>query len=232
MPIYRQIADVLEAEILESRDIGKPWSELALSSRFGVNRHTLRRAVDVLVSGGLVRRQRGVGIHVLPGAIDYKLSPATRFTMMIEDSGHSADTRILRKTVTCATDDIAQQLGLEAGDQMIAIEAVRSVDEQPFCVQSQFLPYAIVPYVAADYNEGSLHGFLADRGGIKLGRLGSMISTMLPDEGDAQLLRIDPSQPVLQVRSLNMDTATGRPVEYCVTRFRGDRLELRVQFPG
>lgn len=231
-PLYRQIADALEAEITEGREPTEPWSELALSSRFGVNRHTLRRAVDVLVSGGLVKRQRGVGVHVLAGAVDYKLGPATRFTMMIEDSGRSAGTRVLHKIVTEAGEAVARQLALKEGAPVLMIESVRYVDERPFCVQSQFLPHDLVPEVAAGYTEGSLHGFLSGQCGVVLRRTESVIATMLPDGHDAELLHVGPSQPMLQVRSLNVDEATGRPIEYCVSRFRGDRLELHVQFPA
>lgn len=231
-PLYRQIASVLEKEIRQQCHPGDRLSEQALSGRFGVNRHTLRRAVDVLVLAGLVKRQRGSGVHILPGAIDYKIGPATRFNVMIEESGHHPETRLIAKSIFSAEPLIAKQLRLKAAASVVVVEALRIVDGRPFCVQSQYFSQRDFPCIKNSYEGGSMHAFLYDHTGVTLRRTSSAISTTLPDEQDALLLHIGPSQPVLQVRSLNVNAATQRPLEYCVTRFRGDRLELTVQFPG
>ncbi|MDU3076972.1 MAG: GntR family transcriptional regulator, partial [Mixta calida] len=64
--VYQAIAAQLEQEVLsryQSGDYLPPEQQLA--TRFAVNRHTLRRAVDELVSKGLVLRRPGVGVLVL-----------------------------------------------------------------------------------------------------------------------------------------------------------------------
>jgi GntR family transcriptional regulator, phosphonate transport system regulatory protein len=231
-PLYLQIANVLGEELCAQQHPVGRLSEQALSARFGVNRHTLRRAIDILVSAGLVERRTGVGVNILPGAIDYRLGPATRFSLMIEESGHSPLTRMIRKQVMNADAEIVRKLRLSQSAVVVRIDTVRDVDGRPFCVQSQFLDHEAFPLVASEYDGGSLHEFLKDRCGVTVSRRGSTISTELPLPADATLLHIGPSQPVIRVSSVNADIASNLPVEFCVTRFRGDRIELQVEFPG
>ena len=56
-------------------------AESALAARFGVNRHTVRRALGVLAEGGLVRTTQGRGSFVEQGPIAYPIGPRTRSTV-------------------------------------------------------------------------------------------------------------------------------------------------------
>ena len=77
--IYAQIARVLAQEITTSRGSGDCLpAEGLLAARFGVNRHTLRRAVDELVDSGLLERRHGLGVFVLDSHINYQIGLGTR----------------------------------------------------------------------------------------------------------------------------------------------------------
>ena len=80
--IWTRIRDALADEIREGR-----WatgerlpSETALARRFGVNRHTLRRATAALAEAGMLHVRRGAGATVTHAATDYPIGPRTRFT--------------------------------------------------------------------------------------------------------------------------------------------------------
>ena len=42
------------------------------------------------------------------------------------------------------------------------------------------------------------------------------------------LLMMPANQPVLRIKSVNVNPQTGTPVEYSITRFRADRVQLRL----
>lgn len=183
--IYVQIAEILEDDIRRRYQRGEFLpSEEQLTARFGVNRHTLRRAVEELVNVGLLERRHGVGIFVLNNSIDYKLGHKTRFTQALTDLGHNAGTQILRKETIRASEGIARRLSMNEGDETVWIETLREVDGSPFCIISHFLPRERFGATLTDYTSGSLHGFIESAYGIRLRRSSSLISTVLPQGDD------------------------------------------------
>jgi len=230
LPIYRQIRDVLVTEIhylYKAGDSLPPETELAL--RFGVNRHTLRRAIDELVTDGCVERRHGKGVYVLEPAINYSIGSSTRFTETLQSQGKNTTSRVLRKLVMPAKGTVASRLQMQEGEDVIFIETLRSVELNPFCVISHYIPLQGFPYLLESYENGSLHEFIKMQSGIKLKRTESLISSVVPDVADASLLNMPRHAPMLRVKSLNFDLDSNKPVEYAITRFRGDATQLSVK---
>jgi GntR family phosphonate transport system transcriptional regulator len=228
-PLYLQIARQLEQEIGPLYEPGQalpPEGELAL--RFGVNRHTLRHAIDELIDAGLVERRHGRGVFVTDAPLDYPLGSATRFTEALSAHGLATDSRVLRCQTVPANEAVAGRLQVARAQPVIWLETLRSADFRPFCLSSHFLPASRFEQVARQYDGGSLHDFLLERYGCRLRRTESLVTSQLPQGDDAQLLRMPQNRPVLRVKSVNVDSRDGLPVEYVITRFRADRVQLRI----
>src|SRR3546814_13601527 len=82
MAVWRQIAAAMEQAI--RRGDYKPGIQLPtekqLATSFGVNRHTVRQAMNRLAEQGIVSIEQGRGMFVAEGSLDYALGPRTRFT--------------------------------------------------------------------------------------------------------------------------------------------------------
>jgi GntR family phosphonate transport system transcriptional regulator len=230
LPLYRQIRDVLVVEIQGLYKAGESLpAEGDLAHRFGVNRHTLRRAVDELVAEGLVERRHGKGVFVLEPSINYAIGSSTRFTETLQSQGRSTSSRVLRKQIVPARGTIATRLQLEEGEKVIFVETLRTVEDKPFCLISHFIPLNQFPDVFERYDSGSLHQFITKHYGLDLKREESLISAVLPEAEDASVLNMPRQAPVLRVKSLNLEVSSNKPVEYAVTRFRGDSTQLSVK---
>lgn len=226
--LYTQIAELLERDYVRHGSPGdKLPSEGDLAIQFGVNRHTLRRAVDELISNGLLERLHGVGVFVTDRLLDYRVASTTRFTQTLNDIGVSTDTRIIRKMITLASKGVAQHLKLTPDQPVLWIETLRLADGLPLCVISHFFPEHPYKLMLADYRDGSIHELLTSKCG-SLRRTESLITAVLPQGDDAKLLGIAQTRPVLRVKSLNVLDRDGSPVEYAITRFRADRIQLRI----
>lgn len=230
--LYVQIARFFKKEFIDDSIPGDrlpPENELA--DRFGVNRHTIRRAVNELVVAGMLERQHGVGIFVTNQHLDYRIDTGTRFTQTLTDLGISCDSKIIRKMTLLPPSGVVKALKLQGKlskkKSVLWIETLRSVDGTPFCVISHFLP--LCPYGAAlhDYSGGSLHALLVERYG-QLRRTESLVTAVMPQGDDARILGSSHARPVLRVKSLNVLESDGTPVEYAITRFRADRVQLRI----
>lgn len=228
-PLYMQIAAHLELEVAKhykSGDVLPPEGELA--TRFGVNRHTLRRAIDELVNKGLVERRHGRGVFVLEGQLDYQIGAGTRFTENLSNKGHATTSLVIRKQRLIPSDRVLERLNLPPRTEVIWLETLRTVDGRPFCVISHFLEAARFPRLETEYDRGSLHHFLRNAYGLELRRTESLVTAITPQGDDSRLLEMPANRPVLRVKSVNVDCTDARPVEYAVSRMRGDRVELRV----
>jgi len=230
-PIYRLVSDRLRADLLAFAKPGERLpNERDLAARFGINRHTLRRAIEELVDLGLVERRHGSGTFVCPSVVDYPLGRQTRFTETLADAGRHPSSEVLRCQIVHATGGVSERLAIEEGAPVRWIETRRLVDGAPFCLISHFIPEPWAA-LAADYVTGSLHEHLAARSpGLRLLRTTTLLTARLPVGDDAKLLAMPRSLPVIRTKTVNCCADTGRPVEYALTRFRSDRAELRLDF--
>jgi GntR family phosphonate transport system transcriptional regulator len=229
LPVYRQLSDAIRSEIQNYYKAGDLLpSESQLAQRFKVNRHTLRRAVDELVHDGLVVRRHGKGVFVLTPSIEYQIGRQTRFTETLETLGVTTQSRVIRKQKLIAQGGVAKRLKMNDGDEVVFLETLRLVEEKPFCVCSHFIPMRGFESVFEHYNSGSLHQFIEQHCGTRLQRTESLISAVLPVLEDSILLNMPRSLPALRVKSVNVSIQDGRPIEYVITRFRGDAAQLSI----
>jgi GntR family phosphonate transport system transcriptional regulator len=114
---WRQIADTLAGEIRSGTLAAGAQlpAESALAARFGVNRHTVRRALGVLAEGGLVRTTQGRGSFVEQGPIAYPIGPRTRFSEIVSRTGREAWGDLITAATVPADADWAEALGIAPG---------------------------------------------------------------------------------------------------------------------
>lgn len=231
-PLYLKIRRILEHEIREHLEAGQKLdSETRLAERFNVNRHTLRRAVDVLVQEGLIERRRGVGLFVLDPPFDYPLEADTRLTANLAHMRTRGQRQLLRKFTAPAGKSVSERLQVKEDTPVFCLEYLITTDKKTLSLASHYFEYKPFAAIYTDFERsGSLHAFIRNTYGLELKRVSSVISAGLPNQDDASFLRIPKTLPVLTVRSLNVDQKTNKPVEYVRSRFRSDRLELSVKF--
>jgi GntR family phosphonate transport system transcriptional regulator len=232
--LWTAIADALRTEIAAgSRAPGDRLpTEAELSERFGVNRHTVRRALAALVSEGLIVTRRGAGAHVAPApAIDYPLSRRVRFRQNLAASGRVAGRRVLALETRRADLREAELLALPEGAPVHVLEGVSLADGVPLATFRSVLPGVRLPgLIAALEAESSITAALKLCGIADYTRAWTRLEARAASATQALHLQIAEGSPVMRVTSLNLDPE-GRPLEYGRTWFAGDRVALTVT-PG
>lgn len=230
-PLYVQISRILKEDIEVRHPVGgRLESEGQLAARFGVNRHTLRRAVDELVRQGLVARRRGVGLFVAGKPLQYALHTQTRITTGLQEMGVHGERHFLKRTVRPAGLEVGRQLGVRKDRLVLVLESIVLADGIPLCLSTHTFVHNRYRRIFEEFGEGSLHAFVQSAYGLKLRRRESCICSQIPCDADAGLLRLSLNEPVLCVSSLNCDNKSGEPVEYVVSRFRADRIEFTIRY--
>jgi GntR family phosphonate transport system transcriptional regulator len=226
--LWARVGAALRDEIGEHHDDGD-WiaPEAVLAARFGVNRHTLRRAVDELVQEGIVERIHGRGTRVLAKSLTYDIGRNTRFTEQLAASGRVARVELLEKGEGVAEGGVARGLQVAEGTPVLRLRTLRGEHGVPFAVSWHFLCGPAADVARARYRGGSLHGLLRAEG-LTLERRHSLVTTHLPLAEDARALRLPRTRPVLRVKGVNVCVECGDIQEYVISQFRGDQVELSV----
>lgn len=228
--IWKNISDALRDEIGAGHygPGDRLPTEAQLSSRFGVNRHTIRHALADLAEAGLIHSRRGAGVFVTARPTDYPLGRRVRFQQNIAASGGSASREITRMETRAADPREAEALGLSPGDAVHVVEGVSLADGHPLAVFRSVFPAARLPELPSALREsGSITLALAACGVADYTRKETRITAKQASAVMALRLRIAERAPILRAVSINLDPER-RPVEYGTTWFAGDRVTLTV----
>ncbi|MDT9002262.1 phosphonate metabolism transcriptional regulator PhnF [Paucibacter sp. APW11] len=228
-PRWQLIADELGADISAGRLAPgqRLPNEAQLAERFGVNRHTLRQALQALARQGFVQARQGSGTYVRELVLDYALQRRTRLTQSLAAAGEQAKRELLASRIEPAG-AWAAELGLARSDSIELLITRSSVRGRPVGVSTAAYPLPRLAGMAEAFARlGSITAALQSLGVADYTRQRSVVSARLPEAHEADALARAPTQPLLEVVYLNVD-AQGRPVEAGRTVFAADAVQLSV----
>jgi GntR family phosphonate transport system transcriptional regulator len=229
--LWRCIADDFEQMILVGKydNAERLPAESEIAARYGVNRHTVRRAMAELAARGLVRTERGSGTFVKTDKLDYRIGQRTRFSEIIAAAGHEAEGRLQGHRLEPASDEIAMRLGLKPGDDVVRLEIVRAADRVPISVATTWLDGQRFCDAAKVFRQLRSVTRTLDHYGIRgYRRKWTRISAAFADAVDAGRLRLSVHRPIMVVESLDV-TSDDKPVLTTRGRFAADRVALIVE---
>lgn len=200
-------------------------SEAELSKRFGVNRHTLRRALHNLVEQDLVTSRRGAGFFVAAAPADYSLGRQPQFTRDVSQSGRLAEKRADRIEVRDATP--TEQAELQT-DRVIVYEGTGLIDQQKLSwFSSRFDAHRFPELPKLLQNNPSLTQAWKDLEVVGVHRARTQIQAVTADSLLAQRLDVKSGSALLAMTSLDAD-GEGVAVEWGETWFVGQRMTLTL----
>lgn len=229
--LWHAIAETLRQDLAEGlyRPGERLPPEAALAARFGVNRHTVRAALAWLAQAGLVQARRGAGVYVTARPAEYPLGRRVRFSQSMLDSGRTPSRKPLRLETRRATAREAEALSLDPEASVHVYEGVSLADGVPVGLFRSSFPAGLLPGLAeALRRTGSVTVALAACGVADYTRARTRLTAESADAITAGHLLIPPGAAVLRSEAVNHDPR-GRPVEYGLTWFAGERVALTVE---
>ena len=140
--LWRQIANRLQQDIGAGSypPGGRLPTEAELSQHFRVNRHTVRRALEELSRGGLVRVEQGRGSFVAEDVLEYAVEARTRFSEWIRRHNKEPSGRVLQLKETAADQHVASALGIRPGSKVVLLERLGFADDRPVSLAQHYFP--------------------------------------------------------------------------------------------
>lgn len=218
----------LEADLrrrIELGDFDRRFpTDLELTEEYGVSRHTVREAVGHLQRDGLLKRQPGRGSVIERGEFDQRLGALYSLFAEIEAQGveQCSEVLFLGETVD---DEVAAQLGLDAGSALFKLERLRFAGTEPLAVDRAWLPAELAaPLAGADFSHTALYNELAARCGCRPDRGWERITPVVPTDEERALLALEDGTAAFRVERLGQ--YDGAAIEWRVTIIRGDRYRF------
>ncbi len=196
-------------------------AERKIAEQFGVSRVTVRRALEQLVSEGLIETRQGSGTYV-SSRLRQPLSVLTSFTEDVRARGMTPETEFLDRGIGIATPEEAIGLGLKPGQGVSRISRLRKADGIPLAIETA----AVVQDALPDPEQvtGSLYAVLEQRG-LRPVRAIQRLSAVALDRRSAGLLDVPAGSPGLYIIRVGY-LPDGRPIEYTRSFYRGDRWDF------
>jgi len=202
--------------------------EPALATEHAVSRVTVRRALDLLETEGLVRRKPGSGtfVHDTREVRPIVADLSNVLSHLIE-MGRRTDVKLLSFGYVTPSESIAESLGLKPGERVQRSVRVRLIDGAPFSYLTTHVP----EWLGLTYSEAELATRplleLIERSGVTTERAAQAISATLAGPEAAQALGLEIGSPLLALTRVVYESS-GRGVEHLHALYRPDRYAFHM----
>lgn len=203
-------------------------SERELMTTYGVSRATVRRAIDSLVVSGLLHRVPARGTFVAVPRLQTAVHLAS-FSRDMRRRGLTPSTRLIAVDQERPAAEIAAALALGPDETTWRVHRVRLADGEALAEEVGWYPCALAPGLDLEDLTGSLYDLLATRYDRRIARAEQTLWTEPADADVARRLGVDDGSPVLAFTRVSFaERPADEPVEYSVSRYRGDRYQLHM----
>ncbi|RYD59986.1 MAG: GntR family transcriptional regulator [Sphingomonadales bacterium] len=223
-PLYLQLQKGLRNAIenlVVQADAAIP-TERELAQEFDISRITVRKAIDGLVSDGLLSRRRGAGTFVVAPRIEKNFSRLTSFSEDMVSRGRRPHSAWVSKSEGAVTPEEAMSLGVSPGTSVYRFHRIRFADDLPMALEFSTVPgycLASIEAVGASLYEALDHaGHLPVRA---LQRLRAI--NFNAEQAEALGVAIGDAGLFIERRGFLID---GRTAEFTQSYYRGDTYDL------
>lgn len=229
-PIYIQLREIVRNKI----DNGEypPGtaipSENELAETYGINRITVRNAMDALVNEGLLQRVQGKGVFVVGSRLEQDVE---EFGGFILTAGHGTKTSNVKEQVKStrpAGDKYARIFGIGPDTPIFYLRQLILQGEEPISADEIFIPQDILPNLdmvnSSVFSMSEVFAFY----GVEMNSMKQDMKIVVDNPRIKKLLDM-PDEVALIMMECTYSDKNGRVIEYSRSYYRSDRCTFKIQ---
>lgn len=231
--VYKQIIDDLKKKIFAGQfaDMRLP-DERSLSETYQVSRSTIKSALTKMANAGIIFKKRGSGTFINPlyikneSIFNYEgsnLGVTDNFQM----NGKKPKIKVLKFEVIPPTEELQRDLFLGPHDFVYKIIRLRLFDDEPFMIETGYIPIKIVQNLNQTIIEGSIFNYLEDSRNLAVTKSFLSISAEPSNSNDQELLNLKENEPVSIMEGIFF-LDNGTPLEFSHMRFHYKFLKFNT----
>lgn len=234
IPLYYQVSEELKARI-EAGVYGvgdRIPPEPELKQLFKVSRATVRSAIQLLVSQGLLVKRPGKGTFVQAAKVTQHLNVITSWTETMLARGVKVETRDVRLEEKVPPPWVAEALHLKPGETAVEVYRLRFANDEPVSIMTNYLiPSIGKRLMSIGMVDESLYRILEGELGVTLATAHEVVRAVAATTEQAKCLGVRRGFPLIQVTRVTCGP-DGQPIEYVTVTSRADRYQYSVHLAG
>lgn len=242
-PLYIQIEDLLEKKILSKEFLpgSKIPSERDLAKQYGVNRMTVKKAIDSLREKGLLYRKQGSGTFVASTNIDngnlyFNLSFTDKnsnsgITELLKKKGVNFSNEVVGTEIITDNSFFNDKLKQNKTEKVFALHRIRKIKDNPFSVEYNYLPAKLFSNAEqVNFKNVSLYDYMDSKNHRPI-YFSQYIEVLPALKKEARLLKVKKGDLLYCITYLGFD-ADNKVVEYTESYLVSDELNLQFTLNG
>lgn len=147
MPIYLQLREIIRSRIEDGEYLPGTSipSENKLADTYGINRLTVRNALNALVNEGVLKRVQGKGVFVVGEKHETKLDFCTGFENSVSVEQKGVTVKESAKLFRAAGNKYANYFNIEENDLIFYIRHNISLNNEPLAIEEIYIPRDVLP---------------------------------------------------------------------------------------
>jgi GntR family transcriptional regulator len=233
---YQQLIEKLRA-LIRSEDFtpgAQFLTEREIAARFKTSRPTANKALNSLVSAGLLEMRRGAGTFVRESVLDYDLERLVSFTDKARAVGKKPGTKLIeyrRLIAGEAPPEVVLSLRIEAGEPLIYMERIRLADGKPVIFERRHVVAGLCAKMTRTDAKGSLYTCWTEKCGLTVSGAEEIIHAVNAIKTQAERLQVPVGTACFQIIATGY-TAGEKPLWHEETIYRADVYEFRNRISG
>lgn len=232
MQKYNVIANDVRKKILngEYKANDQLPFEKDLCEVYEVSKMTVKKALDILVSEGLIIKRRGAGTFVKDLSVE-EMEKMIVGSQMLGTSAYyptrTVTSKVLKFEIIAASERIANKLNIPVASHVYDIERVRILDSKPIVMENTFMPVSVIPDLALKNVEESIYEYIQDTLGMKIQSAHRNITVRKASDSEVTHLELEQGDPVGIVEQIGF-LSNGTTFEYSISTHRYDTFSIEM----
>jgi GntR family transcriptional regulator len=239
-PLFQQLADQIRSEIRSGKRVGGSQlpTESEFQEQYGVSRTTVRSALRLLETEGLLVTRKGYGSYVRERPplrrvasnrrhAAHRLSGKPIFDTEIEAQDQKPSRRMLDVGIGEAPPDVAAWLGIKAEEPIVFRRRLQLVNDEPIVLSTSYFPLWLAKGTRLQQRSALPEGpdTAIEKLGHRFARVVEVVSARMPTPDEVRILRLAPGTPVVRLLHIDYDS-DDRPLQVADDLYVGDRHEF------